>query len=148
MKKFNLLLVCTGNTCRSPMAEAIARDLLKDHKKDVWVSSAGSMSIDGMPASAEAVQALTKMGLDLSGHRSSRLTRDAIQAADRVYTMTESHRQSVLALAPDAADKVQRLDPNQDVQDPIGSGLSTYRDTADQIRKALEARLTELQLSS
>ncbi len=83
------------------------------------------------------------MGLDLSGHRSRPLTADLLNAADQIYTMTESHRQAVLAQAPHAADKVQRLDPEADISDPIGASLSVYQATADQIRRALESRLKE-----
>lgn len=142
MQTFNLLLVCTGNTCRSPMAEVLAQDVLAG-QPDVKIGSAGVFAGAGQPASMEAVEAMQALGLDLSGHRSRPLTADLVNAADQIYTMTESHRQAVLAQAPHAADKVQRLDPEADISDPIGASLSVYQATADQIRRALESRLKE-----
>ncbi len=145
MKRFNILLVCTGNTCRSPMAEAIARQLIADNP-DVSVSSAGVFAEGGAPATMEAVDAVRQLDLDLSSHRSRPLTAELIHASDRIYTMTESHRQAVLAQSPAAADKVERLDPDGDIADPIGQDLPVYHDAMSQIRRALERRLKEQQL--
>jgi len=142
MARFSLLLVCTGNTCRSPMAEVLAKQVLQD-QPGVVVGSAGVFAGEGQPASAEAIEAMDAMGLDLSGHRSRALTADLIDQVDQIYTMTESHRRSVLAQAPQAASKMQRLDPHADISDPIGASLEVYQTTADQIRRALEYRLTE-----
>lgn len=139
----NILLVCTGNTCRSPMAEAIGRDLLKEHK-DVWVSSAGVASADGLPASFEAVEAMSKLGLDLSAHRSRGVTRVMAEQADAIYTMTESHRRELAARFPEFADRIQRLDPQRDVADPIGGDLAVYEKAAVQIRGSLEKRVSGL----
>lgn len=142
MPRFHLLLVCTGNTCRSPMAEALAKKVLKD-QPGVEVGSAGVYAGNGQPASGEAVQAMKTIGLNLSGHRSRALTAEMIEKVDQIYTMTESHRQAVLAQAPHAVDKVQRLDPKADISDPIGGSLEIYQDTAEQIQRALEFRLKE-----
>lgn len=142
MPRFNLLLVCTGNTCRSPMAEALARDVLRD-QPGVTVGSAGIYAEVGRPASSEAVGVMRDMGLDLMCHRSRPLTAELIDAADEVYTMTASHRRGVLDLAPHAEGKVRRLDPGGDIEDPIGAERAVYQRTAEQIRRALEARLTK-----
>jgi protein-tyrosine phosphatase len=140
MNDYQVLLVCTGNTCRSPMAEVLAREVLQD-RQGVSVASAGVFAGDGNAATPEAVEAMRAMGLDLSPHRSRGLTRQMIDEADQVYTMTASHRRAVLDLVPDAEIKVQRLDPDADIDDPIGGDLETYRATAEQIRAALEKRL-------
>ncbi|MEM8738237.1 MAG: Sua5/YciO/YrdC/YwlC family protein [Planctomycetota bacterium] len=142
MQNLNVLLVCTGNTCRSPMAAALAEAMFKGNPH-VQIGSAGVYAEDGQRASAEAVTAMNEMGLDLSGHRSRRLSADLIQTSDLVFTMTASHREAVLAFAPQAAEKVERLDASADITDPIGGDLRVYRQTADQIRRALESRLKE-----
>lgn len=124
------------------MAEVLARDVLAD-QPGVTVGSAGVFAGAGQPASPEAVAAMKAIGLDLTGHRSRPLTDELIDAADEIYTMTESHRRAVLAEMPQAEGKVQRLDPDGDIEDPIGASQAVYERTADQIRRALETRLTK-----
>jgi len=153
--RLTILMVCTGNTCRSPMAELIARHLIASRlgvaegglaDMGVSVISAGVYASSGMPASAEAVAVMRSMGLDLSSHRSTTLTGQLINEADVIYCMTAGHREAVLSLAPGAADKTHRLDPGADVPDPIGADESVYRQTADMIRGAIVRRLEELPL--
>lgn len=150
--EYSVLFVCTGNTCRSPMADGLAKKLLSRMKgvgvdeleqAGVRVRSAGTMTGGGSPASAESVQVMSDSGVDLSGHQSTALTEDLIQDADAVYTMTESHRQAVLMLSPSAAEKTHRLDASADIIDPIGYPLDVYRQTAQMIEAALRVRLAE-----
>ena len=152
MIEYSVLFVCTGNTCRSPMAAGLARQLLAEMKgvsverleeAGVRVRSAGVMVGASSPASHQAVEAMRQMGVDLSRHISTPLTEDLIQDADAIYTMTDSHRQAVLIHSPAAAGKTHRLDHADDIMDPYGAPLGVYVQTAEAIRGALLKRLAE-----
>jgi tRNA threonylcarbamoyl adenosine modification protein (Sua5/YciO/YrdC/YwlC family) len=151
-----VLFVCTGNTCRSPMAEALCThmlaerlgsdvDALEDH--GVIVMSAGISAMMGGQAAAEAVQAISEMGLDLSDHETQPLTEPLIRHADVIYAMTRSHREAIVAQWPDAAARVRLLAPdNSDISDPIGGPLERYRSCAAQLKHHLSVRLDELDI--
>ncbi len=151
---WRLLLVCSGNTCRSPMAQGLARQLLAEARglavedlesAGIVVTSAGTSALPGLAASPQAVQALRAQGIDLSSHRSRPLTPDLLHEADVVYCMTQTHRQAVLALDRTAGDKTLLLDERGDVSDPFGADLAVYERSAQQIRQALQSRLKEQQ---
>ncbi|MBH05345.1 MAG: threonylcarbamoyl-AMP synthase [Phycisphaeraceae bacterium] len=147
----NILLVCSGNTCRSPMAEAIGRKLLSEKQQniagpdssDATVWSAGVYAIHGAPASAESIEAMAKIGIDLTKHRSRPLTAEMIHEAETIYCMTTTHRAAVIAIAPTSASKTFTLDPDGDIDDPIGSGSSSYQRCADLIHQCLSQRFKE-----
>jgi protein-tyrosine phosphatase len=148
MKRGRLLLfVCTGNVCRSPMAEYLMRKRL-GHSSDWAVASAGLAALGGMTASRNAIDALAEQGLDMSRHRSRQLTRDLIDAANVIVVMTASHRDQLRMLFRDAREKVfllRSFDPAadaEDVEDPIGADVGTYRQIRDTIEAALPG-LTE-----
>ncbi|MCA9125359.1 MAG: hypothetical protein KDB11_34555, partial [Planctomycetales bacterium] len=110
--RHTVLVVCTGNTCRSPMAEAIVRDeVAKAGGVSVRVISAGAAAVPGGPATPEAVQAMKAQGLDLSAHRSRELTREMIAEADVILAMTRNHLAAINAIDPTAARKAATLDP-------------------------------------
>jgi protein-tyrosine phosphatase len=151
-----ILLVCTGNTCRSPMAEALLRRRLaersdcqpgelEDH--GVIVMSAGLAATMGARPTAEAVDAMTRLGLDLTAHVSQPLTEQLVRHADLVLVMTAAHRQAIVAQWPDAAERVKLLcHDNQDVADPIGGPPDVYRQCAQQIDGELSSWVEKLEL--
>ena len=150
-----VLFVCTGNTCRSPMAETLFRELVAQRlgcredeiEQRVVVASAGIAAWGGGKASTGALEAMRERGADLSGHESQPLTENLARQADIIWTMTASHRATILAQFPEVGGRVAMLSPDRhDVIDPIGGTLTTYRKCAEQIREHLASRLDTLGL--
>lgn len=155
LARTKMLFVCTGNTCRSPMAEAIARSMIEDDGQTdstgrgggVTVRSAGTSAGPGAPASIETAAALRSLGIEPDEHRSRPLTRQLVAEADVIYTMAAWHRESVLALDPTAASRTRVLDPEgQDVPDPVGLPQAVYNQTAARLAGMIRRRLIELDL--
>ena len=152
MLKTTILFICSGNTCRSPMSEALARKIIATklkvpeselEKKGINVISAGAFAMPGARATPQAVEAVRNLGADLSRHRSRALTVELIHQADAIFTMGRSHLEAVLALVPSARDKVSLLKPGSEVDDPIGADVGVYQQLAGELEKLIEARLRE-----
>jgi len=160
MADFTLLFICSGNTCRSPMAAALATGLIAQKLgvpaadlplRHVVVQSAGLHASRGLRAAREGVEVVEKMrqakGLDfadLNRHISQPATPDLLRRADAIYTMTAAHSDEIAELYPWAERKTFQLDPDADIADPIGSPVSVYEKVAKRILDLLQQRLSEL----
>lgn len=146
--KLNILFVCTGNTCRSPMAEAIARSLLEQRGHEgirVTVTSAGTAAGPGRPASPQTAGALRELGIEPGEHRSRPLSRRLVAESDLIFAMSDWHREEVEAIDPGASTRTLLLDPSgNDVPDPVGLPQDVYNQTAAQLHELILARLREL----
>jgi protein-tyrosine phosphatase len=156
LSSFVLVFVCTGNTCRSPMAETLARrliaqrlnckvDELEEH--GVIVASAGLAAAMGGRASPQAVEVMRSQGLDLNQHESQPLNEQLVRHADLILTMTRGHRESIISQWPAAAPRTFVLREDEaDVADPVGGPAELYRRCAEQIEAELRHWVPRLEL--
>ena len=146
MKK--ILFVCTGNSCRSVIAEGLFKKMVQDRAGEFEVSSAGISAIEGFPASPETVKVMKAEGVDVSGHRSRWLTTELVRASDKIFVMERMHKDWVLGFAPEAKEKVFLLtefhrpvhghEGEGDIPDPIQMSDSFYQNVLSVIRSCVE----------
>ncbi len=139
-----ILFLCTGNVCRSPMAEGLFRHAVKG-RGEFRILSAGLGALDGDEPTHHSVQAMKEIGIDISRQRSNTLTAEMVRSADLILGMTHSHTDTVMLLYPSAAEKTfllrefdDTLEPyEKDISDPIGSPYETYVECRDQIEQGI-----------
>ena len=145
----HILFVCTGNTCRSPMAGAYFKSLCeKSPGTGITVETAGTFSGEGQPASVQSVSVMKDYGIDLSTHKSSALTKEKIDAADLIIAMTASHRLHIGSMSHSALKKTRTLlefaQKNGNISDPFGGTEKTYSDCFSEMKEALDNLFLEI----
>ena len=141
---YRVLVVCSGNTCRSPLAAAALLDALGPDADKVEVLSAGTAAWEGQPASEGSVVVARQSGLDVSGHRSRRATPQLVRGADRILVMDREHARAVQALGADPArthvisEWPAPGEPDLPVSDPFGGSPEAYEECWRRIRRHVD----------
>ena len=153
-KTFNILFVCSGNSCRSPIAEGLLKaKLAADFKDNVVVQSAGTLGINGNPATDFAIQVTTELGGDIVQHRSQGLTKELVREADIIFCMAPEHEKYIVSLIPEVRENVFLLrsfarSPEEKfterIEDPIGASLEVYQQCGELIAAELDRILPTL----
>jgi L-threonylcarbamoyladenylate synthase len=153
MSEVRILFVCTGNTCRSPIAEAFCRKYISEklgcgvdevRNMGYKVDSAGILGSVDMPASAEVIDICLQKGIDMTRHHSRSVSRDKLLESNYIFVMSDHHLDSIGRICPSATPKCLLLDDEANIDDPIGGDEKIYRRCAEQIEKALEKRMREI----
>ena len=153
MLTVNILFVCTGNTCRSPMAAGFAKKALAEKlgcdidqlgQMGYKVSSAGISAANGIGATDYAIKGCDSKDVDISNHKSRNITAEMIKEADYIFAMSEGQKSDIIQLSPDGRQKCMLLDENKNINDPIGGDFETYKVCGQIIEKAVIKRISEL----
>ena len=140
----NILFVCTGNSCRSVMAEGLFKKMVAQRANEFTVSSAGISAMDGFGPSPETIEVMEAEGVDVAAHRSQRLRSEMVRLADKIFVMEKMHKDWILRFAPEAKSKIFLLTEfhasdyseagDADIPDPIRMSDSFYRNVLAVIR--------------
>lgn len=145
--KSRILFVCTGNSCRSVMAEGLLRHLLREKGRSaVQVISAGTNTMPGMGPTPETIEVMQAEGVDVTAHQSQQLTPDLVQRADVIFCMEDFHRDQILSVHPEDESKVHLLrtfrntrpEPDPNVSDPIGRPRRVYETCLATIKEGVQ----------
>ncbi len=146
----NILLVCTGNTCRSAMAGGLFEKALDDDGDGcIHVNTAGTNVCVSGPASENAIKVMEEMDIDISDHKSQQVTKEDIEEADLVLVMTGSHRNILIDLYPQYSSKIYTIPEyaygtDEEITDPFGGDEEEYKECALQLREAIDAVYAKL----
>jgi L-threonylcarbamoyladenylate synthase len=153
LSTINILFVCTGNICRSPIAKGLFKKYLAEkleskvdqlEEMGYKIDSAGTAAAYGLRASGESIEFCAAKGVDITDHQSKFLTRDLLEDCDYVFVMCQAHKQYVVSLMPEAARQTLLIDENMEIPDPIGGGKEVYERSGVLIEEAVKRRINEI----
>lgn len=142
-----LLMICAGNICRSPMAEYLARDYAKKRGRELDVRSASLLGLDGQPAHRYSIWAMKELNIDLTPHRAQPVSEALVRQADYILVMELAQAADLRTRYPEVGDKILTLGTFgglMDIPDPLGSLWWTYRKRRDEIRRCVEAFIDQM----
>ena len=153
-EKKQVVFICSGNICRSPLAEVLLREQIEKGSLDLETSSAGTLGIEDHAANPDAVTAASEVALDLRNHRSRGISHEILEDAFALVIMGPEHESAILSRYPDLGEAVVRLweycpagrDAGE-IEDPLGRGLAEFRRIRDVIREALDHWLPGIETS-
>jgi protein-tyrosine-phosphatase/tRNA A37 threonylcarbamoyladenosine synthetase subunit TsaC/SUA5/YrdC len=149
LSQYLVLFVCTGNTCRSPMAAALMRKKVQDQSIPIFVASAGVSAFGGDPASHGALEAIRSHGCSLENHQSTQLNSKLVEQADLILAMGQRHRSVIISQWPELASKVHLVAADgSEISDPFGGPLEVYQRCAEQLDRHTSYWLEHLDTSS
>ena len=143
-KQLNILFICTGNTCRSPMAKVIADKMIAERGLNIRTDSAGLTAFDGDFPAMNAVKVMERRGIDMDSHRAKPLTPSMCKWATYIFVMTQRQLDGLLTVYPQYTRKASTLSV-EDIEDPYGQNMAAYEKAADELEAAIEKRLIEIE---
>ncbi|MBZ2174934.1 low molecular weight protein arginine phosphatase [Schnuerera sp. xch1] len=146
----NILFVCTGNTCRSPMAEALMEKMAKEKELNVNVKSAGIFALEGQQVSKGAIEALKLEGINIDSYRAKIINRQLLEKADLILSMSVSHKAELLSKYDFIKGKIYTLkeyaySKEENIEDPYGGDMHLYNKVKKEIKDALKEVIKQLE---